>query len=205
MNSGEYERNGNSTVTQKGGNSLRNQVRNSIILGVIFAVVTLGAGFVLFEFNGTPSLPTSSVDVSGMFLLSIMIAVVAGYYLGISLTENEGNAYLLFTYFTITMIAVILFVFRSEPLLYIFPPLTTVGIGFAIYNNNIEIDEVSGAVLNAISKIFISIISTSVNTLFFKPLLEPFIGVFSYSSYAWVIIVIIILIYRFIVYYNDNF
>ncbi|QRF74591.1 hypothetical protein Thermo_00074 [Thermoplasmatales archaeon] len=177
---------------------------NSIFGGVIFSAATLLGGYSFSRVNPI-AISNSPNELEGIFALSVMIAIVSGYYLGISLKKNDSNAYLLSTYFIITMIVSLLIVLRNYYYFLAVPPLLTAGIGYIIWNGNIDLDGLSGASLNGISKLFLTVISASINSFTIKPFLDPYIGLGSYASYAWVVFVAAILIYKFLAYLDKNF
>ncbi len=184
---------------------IQNKNKNiySILGGVMFSLITLLAG-VSYSSIGPSALPSTPTQIEGTFTLSLMVALVAGFYLGVSIKKNDSNAYLLSTYFIITMTLSVFFLFRNYFYFYLVPPLFTVGIGFVIWNGNIDLDKPSGLTLNAISKFFLTVISASINSITIKPLLVPYIGIASYASYVWVVLVVFILIFKFISYYDNN-
>lgn len=168
----------------------------SAILGVALAIVTLMIGASLTGLTGI-SITYTSTYLAELFVLSLMLSMVAGYYFGLSLNKNESNAYLLAAYFSVTLLALVYKLFSVFEY-FVVGPFLIVIFGLAIYNNNINLNRISGKAFEAVSKVSLSVVSAGLNSLIIIPFLTPIIGNLSYGTWAWVVIVIVILVFKYI-------
>lgn len=168
----------------------------SAVLGIALALVTLMIGASLTGLTGI-SISYTPKYLAELFVLSLMLSMVAGYYFGLSLNKNESNAYLLAAYFSVTLFALVYKLFSVFEY-FVVGPFLVVIFGLAIYNNNINLNKVSGKAFEAVSKVSLSVVSGGLNSLIIIPFLTPIIGNLSYGTWAWVLIVVVILALKYI-------
>ena len=168
----------------------------SFVIGIALATITLIIGQSLTSLTGT-AIQISSIHLAELFLLTLMISMVSGYYFGVSMTKDDSNAYLLFSYFSVTLVVTVFSLIKMYDF-FISGPLLVVVFGMMIYNNNIDLTKTSGKIFEAISKISLSVVSAGLNSLVIVPFLTPIVGSYSNFAWVWVVVVVIILIVKYV-------
>lgn len=158
----------------------------AIAIGIVVPIVFIILGTFVTVGNFTFPLG-KNYPLSYIIIVGIMLAVIAGDYLGrVFLNNNQTVAFLL-SFFTTSMVLIGI----GESSVFFLVIVLTIAIGVLEYIDVIKLQEISGIFLKYIRKFFISAIGGTVNIVSINPVLKIYIG--AYSGISWLLVLILIL------------
>lgn len=169
----------------------------SLAIGGALAGLTLGFGYYAYLLL-KPIVPTTGTGILEMFSIVFMLSIVAGYYFGISITEDDHNYFLFFSYFVVILGVTVVFGLKDFGYLFVIPPAFSLLLGLMVLNENIEFNQTTGTLLHFASKMSMVGISAVFHMLIVEPSVEPYLGVYSPITWLWVVAAFIILLIRFV-------
>ena len=128
-----------------------------------------------------------------------MLSIVAGYYFGISITKSDRNYFLFFSYFLVILGATAVLGFIDFGYVFVIPPVFSILLGLMVLNGNIDFNETTGILLHFSSNMAMGGISAIFHIIIVEPNVTPYLGKWSPITWAWVVIVFIILLIRFFI------
>ena len=152
-----------------------------IVLPIVFFVLGTFVSIGNFTFPLGKNYPLSYI-----IILGIMLAVIAGDYLGRILLNNNQTVAFLLSFFTTSMVLIGI----GESSVFFLVIVLTIAIGVLEYIDVIKLQEITGMFLKYIRKFFISVLGGTVNIVSINPVLKIYIG--SYSGISWLLVLILI-------------
>lgn len=157
----------------------------AVAMGITLSIVFFLLGTVIsvgdFTFPLGKNYPFSEI-----IILGIMLAVIAGDYLGRMFLSNNQSVAFLLSFFTTSMVLIGV----GESSVFFLVIILTVGIGVLEYIDVIKLQEITGVFLKYIRKFFISVLGGTVNLISINPVLKIYIGF--YSGISWLLVLILI-------------
>ncbi len=150
-----------------------------VILFLLGAIISVGS----FSFPLGKSYPLSEIAIIG-----IMLAIIAGDYLGRTFSSNNQTVIFLLSFFITCMVLIGI---GESPIFFLVIVLTVV-VGVMEYIDIIKLQEITGTVLKYARKFFISFLGGTVNFISINPVLKVYIG--SYSAISWLLVLLLIVL-----------
>ena len=157
----------------------------AVAMGITLSIVFFLLGTFISVGNFTFPLG-KNYPFSEIIILGIMLAVIAGDYLGRMFLNNNQSVAFLLSFFTTSMVLIGV----GESSVFFLVIILTVGIGTLEYIDVIKLQEITGIFLKYIRKFFISVLGGTVNLISINPVLKIYIG--SYSGISWLLVLILI-------------
>ncbi|HLI46067.1 MAG TPA: hypothetical protein VKU94_02630 [Geobacterales bacterium] len=153
-----------------------------IVLPIVFFVLGTFVSIGNFSFPLGKNYPLSYI-----IILGIMLAVIAGDYLGRILLNNNQTVAFLLSFFTTSMVLIGI----GESSIFFLVIVLMIAIGVLEFIDVIKLQDISGIFLKYIRKFFISILGGTVNIVSISPVLKIYIG--SYSGISWLLVSVLII------------
>lgn len=172
------------------------QVISSVMIGAFLGILLLIFGYYSYTLL-KPAISTSGSGILEMFGIVFMLSIIAGYYFGISITQEDHNYFLFFSFFAVVMVSTVVFGLRDFGYLFVIPPAFAVLLGWMVLNKNIRFDKNAGLLLQFSSKMAMGGIGAIFHAIIVEPFVQPYLGPWSPVTWIWVVIAFILLILKF--------
>lgn len=157
----------------------------AVAIGIVLPFVFFILGTIVSIGNFTFPLG-KNYPLSYIIIVGIMLAVIAGDYLGRVFLDNNQTVAFLLSFFTTSMVLIGI----GESSVFFLVIVLTIAIGVLEYIDVIKLQEITGMFLKYIRKFFISVLGGTVNIVSINPVLKIYIG--SYSGISWLLVLILI-------------